>query len=85
MIIPTADFNPMFAEDGVPFREKMLAYIQQEFSDLLACQPAAAAAVRKLAESSAAPIAATLPLMQTAIAAPSVTSMHPDRRQDRAA
>lgn len=35
MIIPTAEYNPMFAQDGVPFREKMTAYIQREFSDLL--------------------------------------------------
>jgi hypothetical protein len=35
MIIPTADFDPMFAEDGVPFRAKMIAYIRQEFADLL--------------------------------------------------
>lgn len=35
MIIPTADFDPMFADDGVPFRTKMVAYIREEFADLL--------------------------------------------------
>ena len=25
----------MFADDGIPFRTKMLAYVEQEFSDLL--------------------------------------------------
>lgn len=35
MIIPTADFDPLFAHDGTPFREKMLAHIQREFADLL--------------------------------------------------
>ena len=35
MILPTPDFDPMFAYDGVPFREKMIRYIQREFSDLL--------------------------------------------------
>jgi hypothetical protein len=35
MIIPTPAFDPMFADDGVPFRDKMLAYIRREFSDLL--------------------------------------------------
>ena len=35
MIIPTAEYDPMFAEDGVPFREKMLRYIERNFSDLL--------------------------------------------------
>lgn len=35
MIIPTPEFDPLFAQDGVPFREKMNAYIAREFSDLL--------------------------------------------------
>jgi hypothetical protein len=35
MIIPTAEFDPMFAEDGVPFRAKMIDYIRREFADLL--------------------------------------------------
>lgn len=35
MIIPTPDFDPLFAEDGIPFRIKMLAYIRREFADLL--------------------------------------------------
>jgi hypothetical protein len=35
MIIPTPEHDPMFAEDGVPFRTKMIQYIQREFSDLL--------------------------------------------------
>ena len=25
----------MFADDGIPFRTKMLAYVEQEFSDIL--------------------------------------------------
>lgn len=35
MILPTPEFDPMFAEDGVPFRDKMIRYIQREFADLL--------------------------------------------------
>jgi hypothetical protein len=35
MIIPTPDFDPLFAEDGRPFREKMVAYIEREFADVL--------------------------------------------------
>jgi hypothetical protein len=35
MIIPTPDFDPMFADDGVPFRTKMIQYIEREFSDVL--------------------------------------------------
>lgn len=35
MIIPTPDFDPLFANDGVPFRTKMIAYIEREFPDLL--------------------------------------------------
>jgi len=81
MIIPTADFNPMFADDGVPFREKMLAYIQQEFGDLLASQPAAAAAVWQLAQPSVSPATATLPWKPAAATAEALQS----NRQDRAA
>ena len=33
MIIPTADFDPMFANDGIPFGLKMRQYIQREFAD----------------------------------------------------
>lgn len=35
MIIPTAEFNPMFADDGGPFRDKMIRWIEEEFQDLL--------------------------------------------------
>jgi hypothetical protein len=35
MILPTPEFDPLFAEDGLPFRAKMLAFIEQEFSDIL--------------------------------------------------
>lgn len=35
MIVPTAEYDPTFAEDGVPFREKMTACIRREFADLL--------------------------------------------------
>ena len=35
MIIPTPDFDPLFADDGIPFRTKMLGYIEQEFADIL--------------------------------------------------
>ena len=35
MIIPTPDFDPLFTEDGIPFRTKMLGYIEHEFSDIL--------------------------------------------------
>ena len=38
MIIPTADFDPMFANDGIPFREKMIGYIIREFGDTLAAR-----------------------------------------------
>ncbi len=38
MIIPTTDYDPMFAADGVPFRDKMIAYIIREFSDTLGPQ-----------------------------------------------
>lgn len=35
MIIPTPEFDPLFADDGEPFRAKMLRYIEREFADLL--------------------------------------------------
>jgi hypothetical protein len=35
MIIPTAEYDPLFADDGIPFRTKMIQYIEREFSDLL--------------------------------------------------
>ena len=35
MIIPTAEYDPLFADDGVPFRDKMLNYIEREFGDVL--------------------------------------------------
>ena len=35
MIIPTPDFDPLFASDGIPFQDKMCAYIRGEFSDVL--------------------------------------------------
>lgn len=35
MIIPTPEFDPMYADDGVPFRDKMLGYIEREFADVL--------------------------------------------------
>ena len=38
MIIPTPEFDPLFANDGVPFRTKMLQYIQREFADLKEAQ-----------------------------------------------
>lgn len=38
MIIPTAEYDPMFADDGKPFRTKMIQYIEREFSDLLGPQ-----------------------------------------------
>lgn len=33
MIIPTPDFDPLFADDGIPFGLKMRQYIQREFAD----------------------------------------------------
>jgi len=39
VIIPTPEFDPFFAQDGVPFRKKMLTYIQQEFADLAETLP----------------------------------------------
>ena len=38
MIIPTPEFDPLFADDGIPFRTKMLGYIEQEFADILGDQ-----------------------------------------------
>ena len=35
MIIPTPEYDPMFADDGTPFCDKMMDYIRREFSDLL--------------------------------------------------
>lgn len=35
MIIPTPEFDPLFADDGVPFQAKMIEYIEREFADLL--------------------------------------------------
>ena len=35
MIIPTPEFDPMFANDGTPFRTKMTRWIEREFQDLL--------------------------------------------------
>ncbi len=35
MIIPTPEFDPLFADDGVPFGDKMREYIQCEFADIL--------------------------------------------------
>ena len=35
MIIPTPDFDPLFAADGIPFGLKMRQYIQREFADQL--------------------------------------------------
>ena len=29
VIIPTPEFAPMFAEDGIPFRAKMIEYIER--------------------------------------------------------
>ena len=35
MIIPTPEFDPLFADDGMPFRDKMIRWIEEEFRDLL--------------------------------------------------
>ncbi|WP_437204452.1 hypothetical protein [Planctomicrobium sp. SH664] len=35
MIIPTPEFDPLFADDGTPFHEKMREYIRREFQDLV--------------------------------------------------
>jgi hypothetical protein len=39
MIIPTPEFDPLFADDGIPFRVKMLRFIEREFADLLQERP----------------------------------------------
>lgn len=38
MIVPTAEFDPMYAKDEVPFRTKMVRYIEREFGDMPHCQ-----------------------------------------------
>ena len=35
MIIPTPEFDPMYADDGISFRAKMIEYIRREFADVL--------------------------------------------------
>jgi len=35
MIIPTPEFDPMFADDGIPLRTRMIQYIKREFGDVL--------------------------------------------------
>jgi hypothetical protein len=35
MIIPTPEFDPLFADDGLPFQARMVEYITREFADLL--------------------------------------------------
>jgi hypothetical protein len=35
VIIPTPEYDPMYAADGVPFRVKMIRYIEREFGDIL--------------------------------------------------
>jgi hypothetical protein len=35
VIIPTPEFDPLFADDGVPFRTKMCEFIAREFADIL--------------------------------------------------
>lgn len=35
MIIPTPEYDSLFADDGVPFRAKMIEYIKREFGDML--------------------------------------------------
>ena len=35
MIVPTPEYDPLFARDGAPFQVKMLVYIQREFADIL--------------------------------------------------
>ena len=35
MIIPTPEFDALFAEDGISFRTKMIEYIKREFADVL--------------------------------------------------
>lgn len=35
MIVPTPEYDPWFANDGIPFQEKMCQYIKREFGDVL--------------------------------------------------
>jgi hypothetical protein len=35
MIIPTPEFDPLFAEGGISFKTKMIEYIKREFGDVL--------------------------------------------------
>jgi hypothetical protein len=35
MITPTPEYDPMFADDDIPLRTKMIQYIEREFGDLL--------------------------------------------------
>jgi len=35
MIIPTPEYDAMYAGDGVPFRAQMIRYIEREFGDML--------------------------------------------------
>ncbi len=35
VIIPTPEFDPLFADDGISFRTKMIEYIRREFADVL--------------------------------------------------
>ena len=34
MIIPTPEFDPLFADEGVPFKSRMLQYIHNEFGGM---------------------------------------------------
>jgi hypothetical protein len=35
MILPTPQHDPLFAEDGTSFRQRMIRYIEREFADVL--------------------------------------------------
>lgn len=35
MIVPTPEHDAMFLDDGIPFRERMVAYIHAHFGGLL--------------------------------------------------
>jgi hypothetical protein len=48
VIIPTPEYDPLFTDDGVPFREKMIRYIRREFADLLAQEPELAHRIERL-------------------------------------
>jgi hypothetical protein len=48
MIIPTPEYDPLFADDGVPFREKMVRYIRREYADLLGQDPELAHRIERL-------------------------------------